>query len=59
MPVVPSVFLGWIERGGTALVIGIISGVTIAILVRPLPRSQPGFSTDNSPGSQSVIPPKS
>ena len=59
MPVVPSVFLGWIERGGTALVIGIISGVTIAILVRPLPRSQPGGSTDKSSGPQSAIPPKS
>jgi hypothetical protein len=59
MPVVPSVFLGWIERGGTALVIGIISGVTIAILVRPLPKAQPGFSTDKSSGPQSAIPPKS
>ena len=59
MPVVPSVFLGWIERVGTALVIGIISGVTIAILVRPLPSRQPGGSTDKSSGPQSAIPPKS
>jgi len=43
MPVVPSIFLGWIERGGTALVIGIISGVTIAVLIRPLPGWSPGL----------------
>lgn len=59
MPVVSSVLLGWIERAGTAAVIGIISGVTIAILVRPIPRSYPGLSTDNSDGSQSAIPPRS
>jgi hypothetical protein len=59
MPVVSSVFLSWIERVGTALVIGVLFGVTIAILIRPIPSSYPGLSTDNSDGSQSAIPPTS
>ncbi|CAN5542240.1 hypothetical protein BH10ACT3_BH10ACT3_14450 [soil metagenome] len=49
MPMDPIAVPGWLDRIGTAAVVGVILGVTVAILLRPTP--------DAAPSSRSSPPP--
>jgi hypothetical protein len=68
MPVVPTEAPVWVDRAGTALVLGVAVGVAVAVLVRPdarralAPVADPPAgqrSSGRSPSAQSDMPPRS